>query len=139
MHLHRKDCEAYYCAQVGGGGYFRGAVGIQRGYGVFGDLKRYITPLAIKAGKYLGQHLLHTGKNVLSDVREGKSFRDAARSRLHQSSKKIRDDFFQQLHQQGKGIKRKAPRKRCQSKAKTSKARPPKAKRRKVTTRDIFG
>ncbi|GFU52042.1 uncharacterized protein F54H12.2, partial [Nephila pilipes] len=51
----------------GGGAYFQGA-SHQRGYGMFSNLIRYITPIAMKAGKYLGKHLLNTGSKVMSDV-----------------------------------------------------------------------
>ncbi|XP_035209161.1 uncharacterized protein F54H12.2-like [Stegodyphus dumicola] len=87
MHLNQKECESYYCAQVGGGGgvYFQG-IPHQRGYGFFGDLRRYITPLALRAGRYLGKQLMQTGKNVLSDVAAGSSFKDSARSRIRQDN-----------------------------------------------------
>ncbi|GFT01552.1 uncharacterized protein TNCV_270431 [Trichonephila clavipes] len=65
MHLDPKACENYYCAQVqtGGGPYFQG-VGHQRGYGMFSNLFRFITPIAMKAGKYLGKHLLSAGSKI---------------------------------------------------------------------------
>ncbi|GFT57588.1 uncharacterized protein F54H12.2 [Trichonephila clavipes] len=93
MHLSKKDCELYYQHQVGGN-YFQGSP-YQRGYGFFGDLRRYITPLALRAGKYLGNHLLQTGKNVVHDVAGGTSFKDSARNRLRETSKQIKDDFFE--------------------------------------------
>ncbi|GBO29575.1 Uncharacterized protein F54H12.2 [Araneus ventricosus] len=99
MHLSRKDCELYYQQQVGGN-YFQGAP-YQRGYGFFGDLKRYITPLVFRAGKYLGKQMLETGKNVFNDYTSGNSLKDSMRTRLRQTSKQIKDDFFQKL-QQGK-------------------------------------
>ncbi|GFS58226.1 uncharacterized protein F54H12.2 [Trichonephila clavipes] len=91
MHLSKKDCKLYYQHQVGGN-YFQGSP-YQRGYGFFGDLRRYITPLALRAGKYLGNHLLRTGKNVVHDVAGGTSFKDSARNRLRETSKQIKDDF----------------------------------------------
>jgi hypothetical protein len=108
-----------------GGNYFHG-IPHQRGWGFFGDLRRFITPLALRAGRYLGKHLLHTGSNVLSDVASGSSLKDAARSRMRETSKKIKSDVFEKL-QQGEGIKRKRKRKKCQSKSKCRK-----------TKRDIF-
>lgn len=128
MHLNAKDCESYYCAQIGhgSGSYFQG-IPYQRGYGFFGDLRRYITPLAFKAGRYLGNQLLKTGKNVITDVAAGTSFRDSTRNRFQETSKKIKDDIFQKL-QRGQGIKRKRAKKSCQSKR----------KQRKITHKDIF-
>ncbi|GFS82314.1 uncharacterized protein NPIL_308731 [Nephila pilipes] len=125
MHLSKKDCEIYHQHQVGGN-LFQGSP-YQRGYGFFGDLKRYVTPLALRAGKYLGNHLLRTGKNVVDDVVGGTSFKDATRSRCRETSKQIKDDFFQKL-QRDKDIKRRAKNKRTHSKP----------KRRKTQTGDIF-
>lgn len=104
MHLNAKDCENYYCAQVGGGPF----VGIahQRGYGIFKDISRFVTPLALRAGRYLGKHLLQTGKNVVSDVASGSSLKRAARDRFRETAKRIKSDIFEKL-QQGEGIKRK--------------------------------
>ncbi|GFQ97238.1 uncharacterized protein F54H12.2 [Trichonephila clavata] len=69
MHLDQKACENYYLSQVqsGGGPYFHG-VSHQRGYGMFSNLFRFITPIAMKAGKYLGKHILSAGSKVMSDV-----------------------------------------------------------------------
>lgn len=125
MHLNAKDCESYYCAQVGGGPF----IGIphQRGYGIFKDLSRFITSLALRAGRYLGKHLLDTGRNVITDVASGTSLKHSARNRIRETSKKIKDDIFQKL-QRGQGIKRK----------RKKKSRQTKAKRRKVARNDIF-
>ncbi|GFR10295.1 uncharacterized protein TNCT_138001 [Trichonephila clavata] len=123
MHLSRKDCELYYQHQVGGN-YFQGAP-YQRGYGFFGDLRRHITPLMFRAGKYLGKQMLETGKNVFKDYASGSSLKDSVRTRLRQTSKQIKDDFFQKL-QQGKGIKRRPVRKPKHSKAKRRNTNPQK-------------
>lgn len=120
MHLNAKDCESYYCSQVGGGGIYFQGVPHQRGTGFFHDLTRYVSPILLRAGKYLGRHLLHTGKNVITDVASGSSLRNAAQNRLRETSRKIKDDFFQKL-QQGKGIKRKRNKRKTQLKAKRSK------------------
>lgn len=113
MHLSVKDCEEYYCSQVGGGQgpYFHGVLH-QRGYGWFGDLRRYLQPIAIKASSYLGKHLLKTGKNVITDVASGMSFRDSARNRFRETSTQLKKDFIDRL-QRGSGkkaIKRKRKR-----------------------------
>lgn len=126
MHLNAKDCESYYCAQVGGGNYFQG-IAHQRGHGYFRDIGRRISPYLFKAGRYLGRQLFQTGKNVITDVASGSSFRDSARNRLRETSKKIKNDIFEKL-QHGKGIKRKRVKKQNQSKV----------KRCKTTYNDIF-
>ncbi|GFW80302.1 uncharacterized protein TNCV_2944361 [Trichonephila clavipes] len=98
MHLDPKACENYYCAQVqtGGGPYFQG-VGHQRGYGMFSNLFRFITPIAMKAGKYLGKHLLSAGSKVVSDVAAGASLKDSAKSRFRETTKKIKDDILHKI------------------------------------------
>lgn len=119
MHLNARDCESYYCAQVGGGNYFHG-IAHQRGHGYFRDIGRRISPYLFKAGRYLGKQLFQTGKNVITDVASGSSFRDSERNRFRETSKKIKNDIFEKL-QQGKGIKRKRCRKQNQTKARRSK------------------
>lgn len=120
MHLNAKDCETYYCSQVGGGGLYFQGVPHQRGAGFFQDLTRYVSPILLRAGKYLGRQFLQTGKNVVTDVASGSSFRDATQNRLRETSRKIKDDFFQKF-QSGKGIKRKRNNRKTQTKAKRSK------------------
>ncbi|GFR17900.1 uncharacterized protein TNCT_24991 [Trichonephila clavata] len=49
------------------GSYFQG-VSHQRGYGMFSNLFRMISPIAMKAGKYLGKHILSTGSKCMFDA-----------------------------------------------------------------------
>lgn len=108
MQLDQKACESYYCQQIGTGNnnnYFQGTAH-QRGRGIFSNLIKFITPIALKAGKYLGKHILHTGSKVMTDVATGSSFKDSARSRFRETSKKIKDDIIHKI-QRGSGIKRK--------------------------------
>ncbi|GFV36343.1 uncharacterized protein F54H12.2 [Trichonephila clavipes] len=59
--LDPNDCIGYYCKQqIGSGSYFASNYPIQRGYGLFNNLRRYAMPIMMKAGKYLGKHLLST-------------------------------------------------------------------------------
>ncbi|GFQ94052.1 uncharacterized protein TNCT_484261 [Trichonephila clavata] len=60
----------------------------------------------MKAGKYLGKHILSAGSKVMSDVASGSSLKDSARSRFRETSKQIKDDFLHKI-QIGSGIKRK--------------------------------
>ncbi|GFQ80480.1 uncharacterized protein TNCT_300071 [Trichonephila clavata] len=109
MHLDRRACQDYYCSQLqNGGSYFQG-VSHQRGYGMFSNLFRMISPIAMKAGKYLGKHILSTGSKVMSDVVSGTSLKDSTRARLKETSKNIKDDILHKL-QSGSGIKRKKSR-----------------------------
>ncbi|GFY22023.1 hypothetical protein TNCV_3296671 [Trichonephila clavipes] len=82
--LDPNDCIGYYCKQqIGSGSYFASDYHMQRGYGLFSNLRRYAMPIMIKAGKYLGKHLLSTGQNVLEDmVPQGKSFKEVSKYQL---------------------------------------------------------
>ncbi|GFY07932.1 uncharacterized protein TNCV_2579641 [Trichonephila clavipes] len=92
------DCIDYYCNQQGGKGtYFASNYLIQRGYGLFSNLKRYAMPIMIKAGKYLGKHLLTTGQNVLEDMSRIKSFREASRNQFRQAGNEIKQDIHRKL------------------------------------------
>lgn len=126
MHLNAKDCESYCCAQIGGDNYFDG-IAHQGGHGYFRDIRWRISPYLFHADRYLGRQLFQTRKNLITDVALGSSFRDSARNRLREASKKIKNDIFEKL-QHGKGIKRKRRRNQNQSKAKLC----------KTTYNDIF-
>lgn len=139
MHLNQKDCDSYYCNQLGGGGpYFHG-INHQRGYGFFGGIARFLRPIAFAAGKYFGKKLLKTGGNVMSDVAGGRSLKESAKSRFRETGKNIKDDFVRKL-QSGSGIKRKRTKQCHQTKTKRRKttSRQNKGKTRKSTAKDIF-
>lgn len=76
--------------------------------------------------------MLETGKNVITDVTSGASFKDSARNRMREASKKIKQDIFNKIQHGHGGIKRKGKRKKPQSKKGQSKV-----KRCKVKS-DIF-
>lgn len=141
MHLSQKDCDSYYCQQVGGGGpYFHG-INHQRGYGIFSNIARYLRPLAFSASKYLGKKLLKTGSNVMNDVAGGRSFKESAKSRLRETGKNIKDDFVRKLQSGSGSIKRKRSKQCHQSKVKRRKkttTRQNKTIRRKTAKKDIF-
>ena len=106
MSLNVSDCINHYCYQVGSGKtYFQG-IPIQRGYGIFGDIFRRFSPYIVKAGKYFGKKLLHTGSKIINDVTAGKSIRESAKDRLLETGRTIGDDVIKNL-QSGSGIKRK--------------------------------
>ncbi|GFW02716.1 uncharacterized protein TNCV_5027981 [Trichonephila clavipes] len=65
----------------------------------------------IQEGKYLGKRLLTSGRNIVEEVSQGKSFCNAARDQLRQSGREITTDILRKLKGGGirKGIKRKKP------------------------------
>ncbi|GFV74356.1 hypothetical protein TNCV_5127991 [Trichonephila clavipes] len=65
----------------------------------------YAKPIMIKAGKYLGKHLLSTGQNVLEDMSQGKSFKEASKCQLWQVGEEIKKDILRKL-KGGGGVKR---------------------------------
>ncbi|GFY01413.1 uncharacterized protein TNCV_850211 [Trichonephila clavipes] len=117
--LDPNDCIGYYCKQqIGSGSYFASNYPIQRGYGLFSYLRRYAMPIMMKAGKYLGKHLLSTGQNVLEDMSQGKSFKEASKYQLRQVGEEIKKDILRKL-KGGGGVKRKKQSSRRQTKRKS--------------------
>ncbi|GFT87405.1 uncharacterized protein TNCV_2503801 [Trichonephila clavipes] len=103
--LQPEHCIEYYRNQIGNGDpYFSSDFPIQRGYGFFSNLRRYAFPLMIQAGKYLGKRLLTSGRNIVEEVSQGKSFRNAARDQLRQSGREITTDILRKL--KGGGIRK---------------------------------
>ncbi|GFQ81901.1 hypothetical protein TNCT_68521 [Trichonephila clavata] len=82
-------------------------------------------PIMMKAGKYLGKHLLSTGQNVLEDMSQGKSFKEASKYQLRQVVKEIKKDILRKL-KSGGGVKRKKQSSRRQT------------KRKKYCEKDVF-
>ena len=91
--LDTKRCIEHYQR----GGYFASDYPIQRGYGFFSALRRFAIPLLKTTGQYLGKRLLATGQDVLQDVSDGKSFKQAARNRFRESASVIKDDVVRKL------------------------------------------
>src|SRR6266700_6762671 len=127
------DYNDYYTKQAGGKldiSFYRGAP-YQRGYGFFTNLaKRYGIPMM----KYLFKQGFHAGKEILSDVAEGKKFSTAAKSQLRKRAASTLQDLGQKLSQTGSG-RRKKPRvvkKRRRRKRKTSSKSTSRRKRRKT-------
>lgn len=108
MHLDQKECEHYYCNQIGSGQYFTG-INHQRGYGLFSQIFRQIRPLALKTAKYLGRKMLKSGTDIVSDLEHGTSLRNSVRNRFKEATSQIKDDLFRKLEQEGKGYKRRRP------------------------------
>ncbi|GIY41448.1 uncharacterized protein CDAR_23501 [Caerostris darwini] len=127
--LQPEHCISYYQNQIGNGDpYFSSSFSIQRGYGFFSNLRRYALPLMIQAGKYLGKRLLTSGRNIVEDVSQGKSLRDAAKDQFFQSRREITTDILRKLR--GGGIRKTIKRKKSILKQQS--------KRRKAASSDVF-
>lgn len=101
--LSPEACIEYYCnQQSGAGSYFAANSNLQRGYGIFSNLSRFIIPLLAKAGRYFGKRALSAGRSVIQDVSDGKSFKEAARERIIESGRDIGKDLFRKM--QGGGF-----------------------------------
>lgn len=103
--LDTKACVDHYCAAQTGG-YFASAYPIQRGYGFFSALRRFAIPILKKTGKYFGKRLLATGQNILEDIDQGQSFKEAARNRFLESAHNIKDDVIRKIQTGGNKRKR---------------------------------
>ena len=114
----------------------------QRGYGLgsfFQSLARKALPFIKQGAKTLGRAALDTGVNIAQDVLAGNNLKTAARSRVRQTAKTLREQAFNRLASQtGSGrkqLKRKAPQKKIISsqsiKVKRAKAAPRKRKKNK--------
>ncbi|GBN99064.1 hypothetical protein AVEN_185587-1 [Araneus ventricosus] len=124
--LQPEHCIAHYQNQIGNANpYFASDFPIQRGYGFFSSLRRYALPLMMQAGKYLGKRLLTSGRNIVEDVSQGKSFRHAARDQIRQSGREITADELRKLRGGG-GVKRKKSMRSRQT------------KRQKLSPTDVF-
>ncbi|GBO15549.1 hypothetical protein AVEN_196088-1 [Araneus ventricosus] len=124
--LQPEHCIAHYQNQIGNANpYFSSDFPIQRGYGFFSSLRRYALPLMMQAGKYLGKRLLTSGRNIVEDVSQGKSFRHAARDQIRQSGREITADILHKLRGGG-GVKRKKSMRSRQT------------KRQKLSPTDVF-
>ncbi|GIY24624.1 uncharacterized protein CDAR_572321 [Caerostris darwini] len=127
--LQPEHCIAYYQNQIGNADpYFSSSFPIQRGYGFFSNLRRYALPLMIQAGKYFGRHLLTSGRNIVEDLSQGKSLRNAARDQFHQSKRDIATDILRKLR--GGGARKTIKRKKSTPKQHS--------KRRKASLPDVF-
>ncbi|GBM56905.1 hypothetical protein AVEN_227394-1 [Araneus ventricosus] len=115
--LQPDHCIAHYQNQIGNANpYFSSDLPIQRGYAL---------PLMMQAGKYLGKRLLTSGRNIVDDVSQEKSFRHAARDQIHQSRLEITADILRKLRGGG-GVKRKRSMRSYQT------------KRKKLSPTDVF-
>jgi hypothetical protein len=95
--------EQYYANQQRGGSNFPVYVGVQRqrGHGIGNVLAgwfRKILPFV----KAIAPHALRSGANIIDDVSKGKSFKDAAMSRVPEALSKV---VFSDKAQSGSGLR----------------------------------
>lgn len=87
-----RDYENHYLQQVGNGlPVFRGAR-VQKGHGlgnVLGGLFRSAMPLLKKGVKSLGKEALRTGVEIAGDVLDGRSIKQAAKTRTLAAGKRV--------------------------------------------------
>ena len=129
---HFCDYDNYFVDQAGGNldiAYYRG-MPYQRGYGRFSSFARRF---GIPAMKYLFKHGLEFGKNLYSDIREGKDVRESLKSNLKKRVSSTLQDIDEKIKQSGTGM-RKRPRLFSYKKKKTRKRRV-KSKRSKSKTK----
>lgn len=118
----------YYARQSGSGmPVYAGSRG-QNGYGlgsIFGGLFRSAMPMIKQGLSTFGKQALKSGLEVVSDLADGKSFKESAQNRFREGIKSFATDM---RAQSGNGVGRKRRRKR------SLKSKPKKKKR----SHDIF-
>ena len=105
---HLCDYDKYFNDQAGGSldiAYYPGNP-YQRGYGRFSSFARRF---GIPAMKYLFKHGLEFGKNLYSDVREGKDVKESFKSNLKKRLSSTLQDIDSKITQSGT-VMRKRPR-----------------------------
>ena len=132
---HLCDYDKYFIDQAGGSldiAYYRGNP-YQRGYGRFSSFARRF---GIPAMKYLFKHGLEFGKNLYSDIREGKDVKESIKSNLKKRLSSTLQDIDSKIAQSGTGM-RKRPRLMSYKKRQTRKkrVRPKRTKRKSGKTK----
>jgi len=135
------DYNQYYLDQAGGKldiSYY--SAPYQRGHGVFSNLaKRYALP----ALKYLFQHGIKLGRDLFSDLSEGKDVKESLKTGLKRRAAEGLKDFGEKVADKlsGSGL-RKKPRLNIKRKSKSKRKIKSKTKRNKKSSnqrsRDIF-
>ena len=120
----------YYQSQTGAGGsipVFRGSTR-QRGYGIggiFSKVFQRLAPVLKNVAKSAGRQLVKSGANIITDVIDGRSLRNAAMSNLSSGGQQLVSSLTSKLTKKRGGVKRKTT------------ISPVKKKRRRITN-DIF-
>jgi hypothetical protein len=142
------DYDRYFIDQAGGNldiAYYR-PLSYQRGYGRFSSIaKRF----GIPALKYLFKHGVEFGKNLYTDIRDGKHLKDSLKSSLLKRASSALGDLDKKISQSGSGVrkkprilqKRKRKSKRLIKRFKTKNIRKNNSKKtskRKIFIKDIF-
>lgn len=122
----------YYQDQVGSGLVGFEGVKYQKGHGFFG---RLISSFAKPLLSYFGKKALSTGRDIASDLLEGKNIKESVKTRAKETLKKVGEDSLEygkrKLSQVGSGMRCK--RRRITNKKNKNKKR--KIKRKKLTTK----
>ncbi|GFX67110.1 uncharacterized protein TNCV_590261 [Trichonephila clavipes] len=128
-----KRFEDHDAGQIGSGLTHYKGINFQKGYGIGGIFLRLFIaalPFLVKGGKTIGKEVLMTGSRVASDVLSEENFKEAVKTRIRESGKKLAQKANDRVQSMvGKGQykrKRKKQKKYISSKA------------RKVSVRDIF-
>ena len=143
--------DQYINVQEGGARYFQGQR-YMRGYGILGNIGKFLLPIAKNLATSVGSEGIEAGSKVLKDVTEGKNLTEA----LKEHSKKGLENLGEKLKQCGKGQnggakKKRKKKKRSQPKQPTVSMYPPRpasptslplkkptVRRRKKDQLDIF-
>ena len=107
----RKAYEDYYVNQCGHGMPVFYGQRIQRGHGIgslFSGLFRTVFPILRRIAPAIGRRALQTGMQIASDVADGQSIKDAAKSRVMEAINEGINKIVPAFNtQSGSGIRRK--------------------------------
>lgn len=104
--------DQYINVQEGGAKYFQGQR-YMRGYGILGNIGKFLLPIAKNLATSVGSEGIEAGSKVLKDVTEGKNLTDA----LKEHSKKGLENLAEKIKQCGKGQKGGAKKKKKKKRA----------------------
>ena len=100
-------CDAYFSGRGNPLKLYRGPVFNRVGYGFFGDFfKRLVPFLSQKILPYVGAKLSDAGKNVISNLSEGTSFKESLKRNAKRTLESAKDDLFKKMSGSGKVFKK---------------------------------
>lgn len=107
--MHRQSipcCKSHYGSGIDR--FYRGPVYNQSGAGFFGDLFRRVLPLVSqKVAPYIGKQLLETGRDIASEIQEGRPIGKAVKSSMKRAYHRGKSDLSRKLTGHGYKKRRK--------------------------------
>ena len=114
-------CDAHFSGRGNPLKLYRGPVFNHVGFGFFSDFfKRLVPFISQKVLPYVGAKLSDAGKNVISDLSEGTSFKESLKRTAKRTLESTKDDLFKKMSGSGRVFK-----KRCANAKRQKRSRAP--------------